>query len=96
MAGATKEVLGRCAAARGDWAEAERLLQEVLATRVQHDFAGQFPSALDALAAVAAGLESYAETARTLGAAQGARERLENGALGPGRGPLPGTRGSGA
>lgn len=73
---AAKEDLGRVAAARGDWAAAEGLLHEVLAIRVQHDFAAQVPPALDALAEVAAGLESYEETARTLGVAQGARERL--------------------
>ena len=61
-------VLGRLAAARGEWAEAQRLLHEALTVAVECG-KPRPPRVLDALAEVAAGLESHAEAARILGAA---------------------------
>jgi DNA-binding CsgD family transcriptional regulator len=71
-----KEILGRVAAGRAEWGRAETLLHEALATRTRHEMLLYLPQTLDALAEVAAGLESYEEAARTLGAAQRARAEL--------------------
>ena len=68
-----KEIGGRLAAAREQWTEAESLLHDALAVRVEHRILLNLPQTFDALAEVAAGLESYEEAARVLGAAQRAR-----------------------
>jgi predicted ATPase/DNA-binding CsgD family transcriptional regulator len=61
-------VLGRLAAARGEWAEAQRLLHEALPVAVEYG-SPRVPRVLEGLAQVAAGLESHREAARLLGAA---------------------------
>jgi DNA-binding CsgD family transcriptional regulator len=71
-----KEILGRLKAARGEWGEAEALLHEALAPRVERKLWLYLPYTLDELAAVAAGLESYEESARLLGAVEGGRAKL--------------------
>ncbi|HEX3830622.1 MAG TPA: LuxR C-terminal-related transcriptional regulator [Solirubrobacteraceae bacterium] len=71
-----KESLGRCAVARGDWGTAEALLHESLRIRLEHDILMHLPQTFDALADVAAGLESHEEAAQILGAAQHARTEL--------------------
>jgi predicted ATPase/class 3 adenylate cyclase/DNA-binding CsgD family transcriptional regulator len=70
------DVLGRLAIARGEYGEAEVLLHEALARRVEHRLRLHLPQTLDALAEVAAGLDSHEEAARILGAAQRARADL--------------------
>jgi DNA-binding CsgD family transcriptional regulator len=69
-------VLGRLAAARGEWGEAEQLHQDVLQAILEQGFRLELPSALEALAEVACGLESYDEAARILGASQRVRHTL--------------------
>lgn len=71
-----REVLGRLAAARGSWTEAEELLHNALAQRAEAQVRLHLPQTLDALAEVAAGLESYEEAARLLGAAERSRADL--------------------
>jgi DNA-binding NarL/FixJ family response regulator len=73
LAALSREVLGRLAAGRGEWGEAETLLHEALARRAERQIRWRLPQTLDALAEVAAGLESYEEAARLLGAAERAR-----------------------
>jgi predicted ATPase/DNA-binding CsgD family transcriptional regulator len=73
---ASREVLGRLAAARGNWGEAEGLLHAALADRAEAGLLLFLPQTLDALAQVAAGLDSHAEAARLLGAAHRARGEL--------------------
>jgi predicted ATPase/DNA-binding CsgD family transcriptional regulator len=68
--------LGRLAAARGDWAEAEQLHHEALGTIIERGYRLELPRALEALAEVACGLESHPEAARILGAADRARRTL--------------------
>ena len=65
----SNETLGRVAAGRGEWTEAESRLHEALATMVDRELRFYTPQVLDALAEVAAGLGSHAEAARILGAA---------------------------
>jgi DNA-binding CsgD family transcriptional regulator len=72
-----KEICGRLAAGREQWTEAESLLHDALALRVEHRILLNLPQTFDALAEAAAGLESYEEAARVLGAAQRARVDLE-------------------
>jgi predicted ATPase/class 3 adenylate cyclase/DNA-binding CsgD family transcriptional regulator len=69
--------LGRLAAARGDWSDAEQHLHQALATMVDGDHLVMVPVLLEALAEVAAGLDSHAEATRLLAAA--ARARTERG-----------------
>jgi hypothetical protein len=69
-------VLGRLAAARGEWAQAEHSHHEALDAIVDPGFRLELPGALEALADVACGLESYDEAARILGAAERARREL--------------------
>jgi DNA-binding CsgD family transcriptional regulator len=69
-------VLGRLAAAHGDWGEAETLLHHALVGRAELGLRLWLPQTLDALAEVAAGLESHEEAARLLGAAERARTDL--------------------
>jgi predicted ATPase/DNA-binding CsgD family transcriptional regulator/class 3 adenylate cyclase len=71
-----REILGRLKAAQGEWGEAEALLHEALAPRVECKLWLYLPRTLDELAAVAAGLESYEESARLLGAVEGGRAKL--------------------
>lgn len=71
-----KELLAWLAIDDGQWAEADGLLHEALALRVEIGVSYWLPQTLDALARVAAGLESHTEAARLLGAADGARARL--------------------
>jgi predicted ATPase/DNA-binding CsgD family transcriptional regulator len=71
-----REALGRLAAARGDWSEAEAFLHAALAERVESDLRLYLPQSLDALAQIAAGLDSHEEAARLLGAAGRIRSEL--------------------
>jgi hypothetical protein len=68
--------LGRLAAGRRDWSQAERLLHDALAALVDGGHRLHIPDSLEALAEVAGGLESYAEAARLLAAAERARPEL--------------------
>jgi predicted ATPase/DNA-binding CsgD family transcriptional regulator len=68
--------LARVAAVRGDWAAAEHLAHEALAVQAERGDQLDIPDSLDALADVAAGLESHQEAARMLGAAGRARAEL--------------------
>jgi DNA-binding CsgD family transcriptional regulator len=71
-----KEICGRLAGGQEQWTEAENLFHDALAVRVRHRILLNIPQTFDALAEVAAGLESYEEAARMLGAAQRARADL--------------------
>jgi predicted ATPase/class 3 adenylate cyclase/DNA-binding CsgD family transcriptional regulator len=71
-----KEICGRLAAGREQWTEAESLLHDALAVRVECRILLNVPQSFDALAEVAAGLESHEEAARLLGAAQRVRADL--------------------
>jgi DNA-binding CsgD family transcriptional regulator/tetratricopeptide (TPR) repeat protein len=62
-------VLGRLAAARREWTEAQRMHHEALLVAVDRGWP-RVPRVLEALAEAAAGRESYAEAARLLGAAE--------------------------
>jgi len=68
--------LGRIAATGGDWAAAEQLAHKALAAQAERGDRVDIPDSLDALADVAAGLESQQEAARLLGAASRARADL--------------------
>ena len=76
LAASSREILGRLAAGRGDWNEGEELLHEALAARAELRLWIYMPQTLDALAQVAAGLESRDEAARLLGAAKRSRGDL--------------------
>lgn len=90
VAGDAQLVLGRLAITRGEWAEAKRLIHEALNVSVE-DGTPRLPAVLEALAAVAAGVDSYVDAARILGAADRAwseaglvpwsHQRSERGAL---------------
>jgi DNA-binding CsgD family transcriptional regulator len=69
-------VLGRLAAGRSQWRDAEQLHHEALAMITARGFQGELPNSLEALADVAAGLESNEEAAALLGAAARARRDL--------------------
>jgi predicted ATPase/DNA-binding CsgD family transcriptional regulator len=69
--------LGRLAAARREWAQAEHLHHEALDTILEQSFRLELPAALEALAEVACGLESHSEAARIFGAAERARRDLK-------------------
>ncbi|HEX8064898.1 MAG TPA: tetratricopeptide repeat protein [Thermoleophilaceae bacterium] len=71
-----REVLGRVAAASGEWREAETLLDEALAIRADLELRLYLPQSLDAVAEVSAGLGDRARAARLLGAAERARRDL--------------------
>jgi predicted ATPase/DNA-binding CsgD family transcriptional regulator len=71
-----RESLGRLAATRGDSNEAESQLQVALAERVRTNLRLYHPQTLDSFAHLAAGLESYEEAARLLGAAGRIRSEL--------------------
>jgi DNA-binding CsgD family transcriptional regulator len=68
--------LGRLAAARGEWGDAERIHHEALATIWNRRYRLELPAAVEALAEVAAGRESHADAARMLGAAERLRREL--------------------
>ena len=72
--------LGWLSARRGQWREAERLHNEALAAIAERGLRLELPSALEALAHVAAGMRGYEEAARLLGAADRCRRE---------RGPVP-------
>jgi predicted ATPase/DNA-binding CsgD family transcriptional regulator len=76
LAAKTQLTLGRLAACRGEWGEAERLHHQALATIWDRGYRLELAGALEALAEVAAGLESHAEAARILGAAERVRGEL--------------------
>jgi DNA-binding CsgD family transcriptional regulator len=69
-------VRGRVAAGRRRWTEAERLHHEALAAILDGGYRLGLPGVLEALAEVAAGLESEQEAARILGAASRIRAEL--------------------
>lgn len=69
VAGEATLVLGRLAAARHEWAEAQRLYHEALPTAVE-DGSPRLPRLLEALAEAGAGSGSHLESARALGAAR--------------------------
>ncbi len=75
VSASSREILGRLAAGRAEWAAAEHLLHEALATRAERELR-LGPQTLDALAQVAARLQSSEEAARLLGAAKRARNDL--------------------
>ncbi len=68
--------LARAAAASGDWAGAELLAHQALGDQVERGDHLDVPDSLDAIAEIAAGLESNEEAARVLGAAARARTDL--------------------
>ena len=68
--------LARVAAGGGDWATAEHLTHQALADQAARGDEIDIPDSLDALAEIAAGLESHEEAARLLGAADRARGDL--------------------
>ncbi|HEX8066073.1 MAG TPA: LuxR C-terminal-related transcriptional regulator [Thermoleophilaceae bacterium] len=70
------EVLGRLAAARGDWRVAEGRLHGALTTRAELELRLYLPQTLDALAETCAGMSSHEEAAWLLGAADRARSDL--------------------
>ncbi len=76
MAGANRQVLGRLAAARGEWSLAEHHAHAMLDACAQGGFMTFVPETLEALAEVAAGLESDAEAVGLLAAAARARRDL--------------------
>ena len=69
-------VLGRLAAARSQWGNAERLHHEAIAIVAERGFRAQLPYSLEALAEVAAGLEGNEEAASVLAAAARGRREL--------------------
>jgi predicted ATPase/DNA-binding CsgD family transcriptional regulator len=76
LAAKAQVTLGHLAGRRGEWAEAERIDHDALATIWESSYRLELPAALEALAAAAAGLESHAEAARILGTAERARHEL--------------------
>jgi predicted ATPase/DNA-binding CsgD family transcriptional regulator len=71
-----QNALGRLLAERGEWGEADRIHHQALDAISEGDFRLELPGTLEALAHVAAGLESLGEAARLLGAADRARRDL--------------------
>ncbi len=69
-------LLAAVALVDGEPSQAEQLAHEALSGAVEYDLLPQIPAALDVLAAVAARLESFEESARILGAAGRVREQL--------------------
>jgi predicted ATPase/DNA-binding CsgD family transcriptional regulator len=68
---------GQVAAARGQWGEADSRIHAALAIAERRSFAPIQSDCLTALAEVSAGLESYEEAARLLGAADRANADLD-------------------
>jgi DNA-binding CsgD family transcriptional regulator len=75
-AASAREVLARLAIGRGEWSRAEGLLHQALVERLEIGVTLWTGPTFDALALVAAGLDSYPEAARLLGAADRARRDL--------------------
>jgi predicted ATPase/class 3 adenylate cyclase/DNA-binding CsgD family transcriptional regulator len=73
---AARCVLAGVALGRGDPTEAERLAHEALSMLIERELAPGVPTLLDTLAQAAAALDSNAEAARILGAADRAYEGL--------------------
>jgi DNA-binding CsgD family transcriptional regulator len=73
----SKETLALLFAGRGEYGEADSLLHDALALRIEYELLLNLPRTLDGLAEVAAGLESHEEAARILGVAQ--RTRADRG-----------------
>lgn len=71
-----REILARLSIGSSNWSHADALLHEALAIRLEIGVPIWLPQTLDSLALVAAGLESYAEAARLVGAADRARADL--------------------
>lgn len=69
----SKEVLALMCMERGEYGEAETLLHDALALRLQWELFQDLPRTLDSLAELAAGLDSRKEAARIIGAANRAR-----------------------
>ena len=76
LAAKAQVTLGHLAAARGDWAQAERTHHEALATVWERGYRLELPAAIEALAEAAAGRGNAEDAARTLGAAGRARREL--------------------
>jgi predicted ATPase/DNA-binding NarL/FixJ family response regulator len=76
LATAGRLTLARLAAARGEWAAAEQHAQAHLDVCVEDNHRRDLPDLLDALAEIAAGLESREEAVRVLAAAGRARAEL--------------------
>lgn len=76
LAAQAKHELARLAAGHANWTEAEHLLHESLRALLEGDQDIYIPDAIEALAEVAAGLESHEEAARLLAAAARARAEL--------------------
>jgi predicted ATPase len=69
-------VLARLAAARGDWGDAQQLLDEALSAIIERGYRLELPRALEARAEVAYGPGSHMQAARILGAAAHTRRDL--------------------
>jgi predicted ATPase/class 3 adenylate cyclase/DNA-binding CsgD family transcriptional regulator len=76
LAAIAQHELARLAAIRGEWAEAERRLHDSLGALIEGEHRVFVPDSLEALAEVAAGLESHGEAARLLAAAARSREDI--------------------
>ncbi len=76
MVGANRQVLGRLAAARGEWSRAEQHAHAMLDACTQTGCLTWVPETLEALAEIAAGLESDPEAAGLLAAAARGRRDL--------------------
>lgn len=74
IAAEARLVLGRLAAARGRWAEAQRLLHDALPVAVGSG-SPRLARVLEAMAEVSAGLRNHVDAARILGSADGLRRR---------------------
>jgi predicted ATPase/class 3 adenylate cyclase/DNA-binding CsgD family transcriptional regulator len=73
---ATRHVLGAVAQAEGDPGRAESLYHEALAVRAERGWRPDVVESLEALAGLAAELESWREAARLLGAAERLRDEM--------------------
>jgi DNA-binding CsgD family transcriptional regulator len=71
-----RELFARVDIQRGEWSAADALAHEALAKRFEIRALPWLPQSLDRLAEIAAGLDSYVEAARLLGAADRARSDL--------------------
>jgi predicted ATPase/DNA-binding CsgD family transcriptional regulator len=76
LAAKAQLTLGRVAASRLEWTEAEQLVHVALTTIWDCRYNLELPSTLEALAQVSEGLDSHVEAARILGAAARLRDEL--------------------
>jgi predicted ATPase/class 3 adenylate cyclase/DNA-binding CsgD family transcriptional regulator len=76
FAARARQRLAIAAAADGDWAAAEHLAHDALASQAERGDRLDLPDSLDTLAEIAAGLESHEEAARLLGACDHARTEI--------------------